>query len=67
MELNLTTDLIIPSTNANIKAMKRSLLKFGQITPIKVRRHGNKWWVVDGAARVAAAKSLGWITVEAVE
>jgi ParB family chromosome partitioning protein len=37
----------------------------GQLTPIKVRKAGDRYQLVTGAHRLAACKTLGWLVIQA--
>jgi hypothetical protein len=59
-------DRIIPPTQKRIADMIKSLEKFGQINPIQITKgKGERWKVVTGATRLAAAKKLGWHQIKA--
>ena len=46
--------------------MIKSLEKAGQINPIQITKgRGDRWKLVTGAARLAAAKKLGWHQIKA--
>ena len=59
-------DRIIAPTQKRIGDMTKSLEKAGQIHPILITKgKGNRWKLVTGAARLAAAKKLGWHQIKA--
>jgi len=59
-------DRIIAPTQKRIGDMIKSLEKAGQINPIQITKgHGDRWKLVTGAARLAAAKKLGWHQIKA--
>ena len=59
-------DRIIAPTQKRIAAMIKSLEKAGQINPIQITKSkGDRWKVVTGATRLAAAKKLGWHQIKA--
>jgi ParB family chromosome partitioning protein len=53
-------------TNESIQTIARSLEKDGQITPIIIIPQGEKYLLLDGQRRWAAAKKLEWETLRAV-
>ena len=59
-------DRIIAPTQKRIGDMIKSLEKAGQINPIQITKgRGDRWKLVTGAARLAAAKKLGWHQIKA--
>lgn len=46
------------------QAMVQSLRRWGQLAPVVVCRRGEQWEVVDGFKRLAAARLLGWPTLQ---
>ena len=59
-------DRIIAPTQKRIGDMIKSLEKAGQIHPILITKgKGDRWKLVTGAARLAAAKKLGWHQIKA--
>ncbi len=59
-------DRIIAPTQKRIGDMIKSLEKAGQINPIQITKgHGDRWKLVSGATRFAAAKKLGWHQIKA--
>ncbi len=50
-----------------IDRMMLSLSTVGQLQPISVRRHGNRWSLIFVYLRFHAAKQLGWKTIQAME
>jgi ParB-like chromosome segregation protein Spo0J len=59
-------DRIIAPTQKRIGDMIKSLEKAGQIHPILITKgKGDRWKLVSGAARLAAAKKLGWHQIKA--
>jgi hypothetical protein len=59
-------DRIIAPSQKRIGDMIKSLEKAGQINPIQITKgHGDRWKLVTGAARLAAAKKLGWHQIKA--
>lgn len=53
-------------TDAGLKALALSIKAVGQLQPIRVRRVGNEWVVLDGHRRLAAARLAGLISVTVV-
>lgn len=49
-----------------VNALAESFVREGQIQPIVVTRSKKGAWVESGAHRLAAAKQLGWVTIEAM-
>jgi ParB/RepB/Spo0J family partition protein len=47
------------------QAMAESLRRWGQLAPVVVCLRGERWEVVDGFKRLAAARQLGWPTLQA--
>jgi len=62
----VVADRIIPPTKARIDVMAERLRERGQLVPILVWKGlGDRWMLVAGATRLAAAKQLGWEEIEA--
>jgi ClpX C4-type zinc finger/ParB-like nuclease domain len=62
----IVRDRYLPPTEASIKSMMLSLEKLGQIAPIVARKvASDKYQLVVGATRFAAARELGWTHIQA--
>jgi ParB/RepB/Spo0J family partition protein len=48
-----------------LEAMRRSLARYGQLTPLCVFAKGGRLQIIDGFKRVHAARTLGWRTLRA--
>ena len=64
----LTTDLERArcAQPARVERMKQSLMTHGQLTPLIVTQQTQQFQLVDGFKRLAAAKALGWPTLQVV-
>jgi ParB family chromosome partitioning protein len=49
-----------------LEALANSLKLIGQIEPIKVKKKGKKYLIIDGFMRTLSAKSIGWTTIKAI-
>jgi ParB/RepB/Spo0J family partition protein len=58
-------ELRYPPSEADLKAMKSSLERFGQLSPITVCSRGTVFSVVDGFKRLGAARSLSLTALDA--
>lgn len=66
--MDIEIERIVGAENAPVdRNLKRSLEKVGQLVPILVRpATEDRWELLDGRRRVAAARDLGWEEIEAV-
>lgn len=55
-----------PLITADVDRMAASLREVGLISPIRIRRAGDGWQIVAGHHRVAAARAIGWESINAI-
>ena len=55
-----------PLITADVDRMAASLREVGLISPIRIRKAGDGWQIVAGHHRVAAARAIGWESINAI-
>jgi ParB family chromosome partitioning protein len=60
------TDRLRPVDPAHIEAIAASIAQSGLHAPVIVRPEGNRYRLIAGAHRMAACRSLGWTTIDAI-
>jgi ParB-like chromosome segregation protein Spo0J len=73
--INVNDNPLRPLINEEVKRLAVSMQQIGMMTPITVRYHENipssdsddSYELITGRHRVAAAKSLGWEEIDAIE
>src|ERR1039458_6016765 len=59
-----TSDRTFALGNDDVDLLEESMARDGQLDPVIARRKGERWQVIDGFRRLAAAQHLGWERVK---
>ena len=59
-----TSDRTFALGNQDVNLLEESMARDGQLDPVIARRNGQRWQVIDGFRRLAAAQHLGWERVK---